>query len=193
MNICFPWLQRPSTVQEFIPANTSSKTVGVNPGTVDGNASSVALAALRNSKKMSCAFIPPELRADSLSSSTHSNSSDSTSPLGTPPPIESGYDIPSTTLPRTPSPIEAGTRPSAPAAVSRPIPIPYRTPAGGKFRGEDGSTFKEGNVFHYLTRVEHAAKRDGRNPESYKDYTSLQIELIRRGEYKPCQLNGGHM
>lgn len=191
MNICFPWLERTSSLQEFAPANTSSKTVAVNPGTVDVHARSVALAALRNSKKMSCAFIPPELRADSLSTITKSNSSDSTSPPGTPPPIESRYDIPSTS--RTPSPIEAGTRPSAPAAVSRPIPIPYRTPAGGKFRGEDGSTFKKGNVFHYLTRVENAAKRDGHNPESYVDYTHLQNQLVQRGEYKPCQLNSYKM
>ncbi|MCX6987557.1 MAG: hypothetical protein NT065_05315 [Chlamydiae bacterium] len=175
MNICFPWLQRPSTLQEFAPAQTPFETVAVNPRTVDVNARAVACAALRDAERMRQAFTPRELRADSLSTSTRSNSSESTS------------------SPRTPPPIEARTRPSDSAAVSRPIPIPYRTPAGGKFRGEDGSTFKEGNVFHYLTRVEHAAKSDGSNPESYKDYTHLQNQLVERGEYKPCQLNSYKM
>lgn len=122
MNICFPW-PRPSTRAEFVPVNTSSKTVDVNPGTVDANTSSVAFGALRTSKAIRYAFIPPALRADSLSTSTKSNSSELTSRSGSPLPIESRHDIPSTTLLRTPSPITAGTRPLAPAA-SNPIPIP---------------------------------------------------------------------
>ena len=108
MNICLPWLERPSSnLQELIPANKPCKKVAVNQRTVDVNARSVALESLRDSEAMRKAFTPRELkRRDAIAYIP--SESPSESPIGSPPP--------------TPP------RPGAIMPRSNPIPIPKANP-----------------------------------------------------------------